>query len=339
MEDKLVGQRRPPLWPLALGAATLGAAALVQERSRHAERSNPPLGTFLTVGGVQLHYVERGEGEPLVLLHGNATGALDFLLSEVVSKAARQYRVIVFDRPGYGYSQRPRDGADWGPEAQADLLHEALVQIGAARAIVLGHSWGAMVALALALAHPESVRGLVLLAGYYYPTLRPDVPFAAIPAIPVLGDLLRFTFSPLVARATWPLAVKAMFAPAEVPEHFWRFPAWLSVRPSQLRASAAEAAEMIPAAARLSKRYQDLAVPPVIVAGSKDRVASSARHSGRLHSELRRSRLRMIDGIGHMVHHLAPDAVLGAIAEAPSLSLGPRSASSIRVGDSRQPVQ
>jgi len=111
MEEELLGQRRPPLWPLALGAATLGAAALVQERSRHAERSHPPLGMFLTVGGVQLHYVERGEGEPLVLLHGIATGALDFLLSEVVGKAARRYRVIVFDRPGYGYSQRPRDGA------------------------------------------------------------------------------------------------------------------------------------------------------------------------------------------------------------------------------------
>jgi pimeloyl-ACP methyl ester carboxylesterase len=249
---------------------------------------------------------------------------MDFMLSEVVAKAARQYRVIVFDRPGYGYSQRPWDGAAWGPEAQGDILHEALVQIGAARPIVLGHSWGAMVALALALDHPDFVRGLVLLGGYYYPTLRLDVPLASIPAIPVLGDLLRFTISPLMARASWPLAVKAMFAPAKVPELFWRFPAWMSVRPSQLRASAAEAAEMVPAAARLSKRYRELAVSPVIMAGSKDRVASPTRHSERLHVELNRSRFRMVDGMGHMLHHSAPDAVLGAVAEAPGLVAPPR---------------
>ena len=312
--------RRPPSWWLMLGAATLATAALVQERSRHAERTNPPLGRFVTVGGVRLHYIERGEGDPLVLLHGNATGAMDFLLSDVFGKAARQYRVIVFDRPGYGYSERPRGGVTWGPEAQAVLLHKALVKIGAAKALVLGHSWGAMVALALALEHPESVRGLVLLSGYYYPTLRLDVPLAAVPAIPILGDLLRFTLSPLVARASWPLAVKAMFTPASVPEHFWRFPAWMSARPSQLRASAAEAAEMVPAAARLSKRYRELGVSPVIMAGSEDRVAFPSRHSQILHAELHRSRLRMIDGMGHMLHHLDPEAVLKAIGEAHGLA-------------------
>jgi pimeloyl-ACP methyl ester carboxylesterase len=303
------------VWSILLGAVTLGAAALVMERSRRAERDNPPAGKFITVNGVRLHYAEFGRGEPLVLLHGNATGAIDFLLSEVVRKASLNYRVIVFDRPGYGYSQRPGGAMAWGPEAQAGLIHRALPRIGAVRPIVLGHSWGAMVAMALALDHPETVRGLVLEAGYYYPTARPDVLPAAIHEVPVVGDLLRFTFSPLLARANWPLAVKAMFAPSKVPEYFWRFPAWMSARPSQLRASAAEGAAMIPAARRLSRRYRNLTVPTVIIAGSKDKVAFPGRHSERLHNDVPHARIRIVAGAGHMLHHIAPEAVLQAVAE------------------------
>ncbi len=203
----------------------------------------------------------------------------------------------------------------WGPEAQAGLIHRALPRIGAFKPIVLGHSWGAMVAMALALDHPETVRGLVLEAGYYYPTARPDVLPAAIHEVPVVGDLLRFTFSPLLARANWPLAVKAMFAPSKVPEYFWRFPAWMSARPSQLRASAAEGAAMIPAARRLSRRYRNLIVPTVIIAGSKDKVAFPGRHSERLHNDVPHARIRIVAGAGHMLHHVAPEAVLQAVAE------------------------
>ena len=315
-----VGGRRLPTWLTVAAAAAAGAALVVQERSRAAERDNPPTGNFVSVDGVRLHYVERGQGEPLVLLHGNTTMGLDFLLSELVDLAAQDYRVVVFDRPGFGYSERPRGGDDWTPEAQASLLNVALRRIGARQPVVLGHSWGSMVALALALDYPESVRSLVLESGYYYPTARPDVVPAALPAIPVLGDLLRFTVSPLMARAGWSLVVKAMFAPAQVPDHFWRFPAWMAFRPSQLRATAAEAALLIPAAARLSRRYGDLSVPAVIIAGSKDPVAHPDAHSERLHRELGRSELRLIEGMGHMLHHLAPDDVMDAIDAAARLA-------------------
>jgi len=321
--------KRLTTWMLAIGAATVGAAAIVQERSRNAERNNPPIGKFVTVDGVRLHYVERGEGEPLVLLHGNTMMALDFLLGDLVGMAARNHRVIIFDRPGYGHSQRPR-GRDWGPEAQAHLLHGALLQIGVGNPVVLGHSWGSMVALALALDHPGFVRSLVLESGYYYPTLRLDVPLASIQTVPVLGDLLRHTFSPLMARANWTLMVKGLFAPAKVPDYFWEFPAWMAFRPSQLQALTDEGAEMVSAAERLSKRYGSLQVPAVIIAGTGDLVAHARPHSVRLHAELDRSELRLIEGMGHMLHHLVPYAVLDAIDTAERLA--PRAAVSLTPG-------
>jgi len=180
-------------------------------RARKVEREYPPAGRFITVNGIRLHYIERGEGPPVVLLHGNMVTAEDFDTSGVLDLVATQHRVIAFDRPGFGYSDRPH-GSPWGAGAQADLLRDALVVLGIKRAIVLGHSWGAAVALALALNHPDAVGGLVLLSGYYYPSLRADVLLSSPAAIPILGDLLRYSISPLLGRLLQPLVLKGMFA-------------------------------------------------------------------------------------------------------------------------------
>ncbi|MGB6545827.1 MAG: hypothetical protein WBE97_09420 [Candidatus Acidiferrales bacterium] len=93
------------LYPVAVGvtaaAAALTVSALVNRViAKNAERNNPPVGKFVEVGGVRLHYIERGQGEPLVLLHGNGSMIQDFSSSGLLDKAARKYRVIVFDRPG-----------------------------------------------------------------------------------------------------------------------------------------------------------------------------------------------------------------------------------------------
>jgi pimeloyl-ACP methyl ester carboxylesterase len=97
----------------AVGVAALAVAALVNQRmAKTAERRNPPQGRFLEIDGVRLHYMERGKGEPLVLLHGNGSMIQDFESSGLLERAAKKYRVIVFDRPGYGHSRRPR-GTLW----------------------------------------------------------------------------------------------------------------------------------------------------------------------------------------------------------------------------------
>jgi pimeloyl-ACP methyl ester carboxylesterase len=296
---------------LSLGA--LGAAALVvRGKTRKAERTHPPIGQFLEVDGVRLHYVERGEGQPLVLLHGNGVMAEDFDLSGLIDLAARQYRVIAIDRPGFGHSERPR-GRLWTPNAQAELLYRALWQLGVDQPIVVGHSWGTLVAIAMALRHPEYVRGLALLSGYYYPSMRLDVPLATPPAIPLLGDLMRHTVSPLIGRLIWPSVVRRLFGPAEPPPRFAAFPLWMALRPTQMRASAAESAMLIPFAALLSRRYRELRLPVAIVAGAADLVANAARNSERLHEHLSGSELYLVPGAGHMVHYTAQEQVMAAI--------------------------
>ena len=297
-----------------LGVAGLAASLIyVQAKQRRAERENPPQGKFIEVDGVRLHYVERGQGDTLVLLHGNGLFSKDFDLSGLLDKASRPYRVIAFDRPGFGHSERPGN-LEWTPEEQARLFHKALHQLGVERPIVVGHSWGTLVTLAMALDYPKYVRAITLLSGYYYPTARPDVPLLSAPAIPGIGHLLRYTIAPVLGRFMWPRLVKRMFAPAPVPERFQELPKWLALRPSQLGASAAETAMMIPAAARLSERYGELTMPIALVAGSGDKIVHMDEHALRFHREIRHSDLVIENGAGHMAHYAEPAHIMEAVS-------------------------
>jgi pimeloyl-ACP methyl ester carboxylesterase len=301
---------------IAAGLAGAAAAALfVAWKVREAEREHPPRGRSIEVDGVRLHYLDRGYGRPVVLLHGLGSSSEDFELSGLVNALSAHHRVIAFDRPGYGYSTRPYDRV-WTPAAQARLLHRALQELGVDKPIVVGHSWGALVAAAMALEFPESLHAVVLESGYFYPTPRIDAAVMSGPAIPLIGDALRFTVSPLLARLAWPLFSRLIFSPAPVTTSFKRYPAWLSVRPRALRATAAESAMTGPATWALHSRYRDLRVPTFIVAGRDDRYVSARSHSGRLHNEVPGSRLNLTPGAGHMLHHIAPQEVIGAIEAA-----------------------
>jgi pimeloyl-ACP methyl ester carboxylesterase len=95
----------------------------------------------------------------------------------------------------------------------------------------------------------------------------------------------------------------------------------MALRPSQLRASAAESALMIPSAMRLRRRYGELKMPVVIMAGSDDHIANAQHNSARLHDEVPHSDLRLVPQAGHMIHHLAPHKVMAAIDSANAAGL------------------
>jgi pimeloyl-ACP methyl ester carboxylesterase len=125
------------------------------------------------------------------------------------------------------------------------------------------------------------------------------------------------TVSPLIGRLIWPLMMRRIFGPQATPERFREdFPVWMALRPSQLRASSAELALMIPAAMSLRERYHELLLPVAIVAGDSDRSIDTQQQSERLHRELPQSSLHIVRDGGHMVHHQAPQEVMAAIDHA-----------------------
>jgi pimeloyl-ACP methyl ester carboxylesterase len=304
---------------IALAAgAVLGAMALqAHADARRAEREHPPRGRFLAAGGVRLHYLEAGRGgeePPVVLLHGNGVTAEDWVASGVFGRLAARRRVVAFDRPGYGYSERPRDRL-WTAEEQAEVFAEAFSRLGLERPVVAGHSWGALVAVALGLDHPGAAAGLVLVSGYHFPTARADVLAFTPPAVPVLGDVLRYTVGPVAGRLMAPGLIRRVFAPAPVPPAFRAaMPVPILVRPWQIKASAEDSATMQPRVARAAPRYAELRrLPVAILAGAGDRIVDVGRHSLRLHRELPGSDLRIVPGLGHMMHHGAPGLVADAV--------------------------
>lgn len=305
----------PAKYAVFVGAAALlaGTALYVSHKAKQAERRHPPDGKFIEIQGVRLHYREAGSGPAVILLHGNGATSEDFAISGLFGTLAESCRVIAFDRPGYGYSTRPRSTL-WTPAAQARLLLQAMAALGVKRPVLVGHSWGTLVAVAMALESPVPPAGLALLAGYYYPTARADVPLLSPPALPIIGDIMRYTISPLLGRAFAVKLSRKLFAPAAVPPRFIsEYPLGLALRPLQLRASAEESAMMIPAALQFRKRYAEIRCPVAIVAGEGDEIVNFGRQSARLHRELPGSALHRVAGVGHMVHYAAVADIAAAV--------------------------
>jgi pimeloyl-ACP methyl ester carboxylesterase len=296
-------------------AALAGAALFNSAKARRAEANSPPAGKFIEVDGVRLHYVDGGAGSStVVLLHGNGVMLQDYVASGVLDEASREHRVIAFDRPGFGYSERPR-ATMWTPTNQAKLILRALQKLGIEQAVLVGHSWGTMVAIAMALEKPGLVKGLLLLSGYYYGTMRPDVLPTSVPAIPLVGDLIAHTVSPLAGTLMSPAAIKASFSPASVHEKFAQFPLDMTLRPSQIRATAADTAMMVPAAVELSQHYDKLAIPVIAMVGEGDLIAHVDKHSRRLVEHLADGELRIVPCQGHLFHYAVPKEVVDAISQ------------------------
>jgi pimeloyl-ACP methyl ester carboxylesterase len=294
-------------------AAGIAAAVYNRGKTRQAEAQTPRAGALIEVEGTKLHYLRAGSGPPVVLLHGNGVMLQDWLASGVFEELTKTHEVIAFDRPGFGYSERPRS-IIWTPQTQAAAIAKALARLELTDVTVVGHSFGTLVALALGLEHPELASRLVLLGGYYFPTARPDLVLNAGPAVPLVGDVVRHTIAPIAGRALMPRVEKVLFSPAPVSER-WKnnFPVEMVVRPAQVRATAADAAMAIPAAASLSDRYASVTVPTTIVAGAGDKIVGFEGQSKRLHETIPGSEFILIEDVGHMAHYSAREAVVRAI--------------------------
>jgi len=119
----------------------------------------PAPGRRVSVEGVSLHCIERGRGDPLVLIHG--LGASTFSWRENIDALARDFRVVAVDLLGFGFSQRLAD-ADYSLTAHARRVAGLMDALGIESAIVAGHSLGGAVAMHLAAEHPQRVHGLIL---------------------------------------------------------------------------------------------------------------------------------------------------------------------------------
>lgn len=311
----------------ALAVAALAGCGVVVDRRADlheaaAEARYPPTGDLIEVQGRIVHAHTEGTGPDLVLLHGASGNTRDFTFS-FVDRLSRDFRVTVFDRPGLGWTERAADGyGPWTPRAespaeQAALLQAASDRLGLRNPLVLGHSYGGAVALAWALARPEDTAGLIVVAGASHPWPGGLGPIYRIIGSGWGGALL----APLIAA--WSpygrlnAALDEIFAPDPVPPGYARhIGAGLTLRRDSFRANARQVNTLRPHLVGMSARYPTLPMPVEIVHGTADEVVPIGVHSEPLARQIPGAVLTRLEGIGHMPHHAAPDAVEAAIHRA-----------------------
>lgn len=292
---------------VALGGLTLRTVIDV----RRAEVAFPPIGQFAEIDCTRLHYVDRGTGRAVVLLHGNPGFVEDFTLgpANLLDSLAKQYRVIAVDRPGHGYSARASD-AGTIPREQARLVHDLLHRLGVERPVLVGHSWGGGLALIYAESYPADIAGLVLLGTRAYPSPDRADPVYALNRIPVVGALFRVTLLPPVGQRLLTRRLTAAYAPDPVREDHLAAARALWMRPGQVAATVWDTKNLQSALGNASRRYSGIAVPVVLVVGDHDRGIEDSR---RLHLAVPGAELRVLPNTGHEIPRTRPGAVADAV--------------------------
>jgi pimeloyl-ACP methyl ester carboxylesterase len=268
--------------------------------------------------GRTLHALQRGTGADVLLLHGALATHHDWLCGPAGALAERA-RVTLVDRPGHGLSRRPRFVGT--PRDQAGQIAAGLDRLGIGRSVVVGHSFGALVALALAELLPERVEALVLVAPLAFPEPRPiEHGLLAPRSTPLVGPVLsRIGALSGFDRAALEWLQALMFSPDEVPGPWKRsFPYEQVLDADTLVHEGEDAAAVLPLSPAGTIDLSRIEAPVQVLVGSGDRIVERERQGKALARLLRNGRLAEIEGAGHMLHHSHPDFVLDAVQEASS---------------------
>lgn len=295
-------------------AAAAGLAAFTAWNRKRAEQLVPAEGQFADVKGGRLHYRAIGEGAPIVLVHGlggqlrNFTYALSALLSP-------HHRLILVDRPGSGYSSYQGDGKR-GLAAQAAMIAELIDQLGLERPLVVGHSLGGAIALAMALGHPGKIGGLALLAPLTQPIEAIPPVFKALDlSSPTARTVLAWTLAAPAGRLGADAANAQIFGPEPVPVDFEaRGGAALTLRPEAFVAACGDVEAVRSEMAGIAARYGELSIPVGIMFAAGDLLLDPSVHGRPTVAAIKGAELKMIDG-GHMFPLTQPKVTADWIME------------------------
>lgn len=295
-------------------AATAGLAAFTAWNSKRAEQLVPPDGQFADVEGGRLHYLAIGEGSPIVLVHGlgGQLRNFTFALSELL---APHHRLILVDRPGSGYSTCQGDD-NCGLAAQAAMIVELIDQLGLDRPLVVGHSLGGAVALAMALNHPGKIGGLALLAPLTQPIeVVPEVFKALDLRSPIARTVLAWTLAAPAGRLGADAANAQVFGPEPFPVDFeTRGGAALTLRPEAFVAACRDVEAARGEMPGITARYGELTIPVGIMFAKGDLLLDPSVHGPPTVAAIKGAELKLIDG-GHMFPLTQPEVTADWIVE------------------------
>lgn len=257
-----------------------------------------------------LHAIEAGTGPVLVLLHGASGNARDWAIS-VLPQLATAWRVIAFDRPGFGHSTA--GARPWLLADQSDRMRAALRAMGVGRYALMGHSYGATLALDWAARAGDEVTGVVALSGPLASWRGRLAPRYALGRALWLARAVGQVVPWLVGPATLAGELAEVFAPQPVPpDYVAAAEVRLALRPATFAVNLRAMATLHAQTQAIRPHLTALRCPVEVVHGDADRVIPWVAEPGPLGMAVPGARLTLLPGIGHMPQHAAPAEVVAA---------------------------
>lgn len=251
-------------------------------------------GSFEVVDGVRLHYVDQGQGEPILLLHGIAANI--FCWRHVIPLLAKDHRVCAVDIKGFGRSDKPR-GAFYGLKSQAELLNKFIEARKLGSVTLVGNSMGGAIAAEMALQKPELVKRLVLINSAH----DPKIVLFDLRRLRAFSRFLTFFANRQVARQYIRLLYGKNLPITEDVIRAYLTP-YMTDTNSHLAFMEAFDALIDPS---LLPRLKKLEKPILILWGTKDRLVP-LRFGQNLHNELPHSRFETHPDGGHHLQEEEP---------------------------------
>jgi pimeloyl-ACP methyl ester carboxylesterase len=297
-------------------AAVAVLALITQAGVLILQRIHPPQGDIVEVAGAKLNFLDIGPresvGTPIVMIHG-ASSNLEIMRQPLGERLAKKHRVILIDRPGHGWSTRARL-ADSTPTIQGKMIDEALQKLGLGRVVLVVHSWSGALGASMALAHPERVAALVMLAPVAYPWRGGVGWYNRLIATPLIGPLLAYTITLPLGVFLAGRAARRVFLPQIMPGDFLSTSATLLLlRPREFLANARDLVTLKDAVAEQSPRYGHIRVPTVVISGNADNSVTTNIHSRPFAEAAADVKLIVLPDVGHAIPNAVPDLVVAEI--------------------------
>jgi pimeloyl-ACP methyl ester carboxylesterase len=289
-----------------LALVILGLVLFAARTARKVEAALPPRGKFMQVGGERIHYVDRGGAGPaIVMIHGLAGNLMHFTYA-LADELSGDFRVVIVDRPGCGYSERP-EGAPADLTAQAATLAKFMRALGLKQPLVVGHSLGGALSLAIALDHPDCAGALALIAPLtHVPDKVPDVFKGLIIRSPTLRKVIAWTLATPLGILRGEKALKEVFGPEPAPADFpIRAGGLLGLRPKAFCSASSDAVLAEYVLPNYVARYGSLALPMGMLFARGDRLLDYRAQGEAMKAVCPALDLELMDG-GHMLPMTAP---------------------------------
>jgi len=297
---------------LALAVALGGLVAYYWAPDRPvsalAARWAPPPSQFVAIGGLQVHLRDEGPRDdptPIVLLHG--TSASLHTWDGWVAALLPRHRVVRLDLPGFGLTGPALDD-DYSMARYVEFVAAALDTLGIEQCVIAGNSFGGWISWETALAHPDRVKGLVLVDAAGYPLQSESVPIGfRLANVPVLNRAMQS----VLPRGVVESSLRNTYGdPSRVtPELVDRYYE-ITLREGNRRALTKRFAAG--RGATEPERIRSLRLPTLILWGDRDRLIPPL-YAERFHRDIAGSELVMFPGLGHVPHEEDPAATVAAL--------------------------